>query len=633
MVKRDDPDQVSPSFQRRLRPWRRIWAVALVTFRQGIRMRLWILAPVAAAVLILTDLSSPRFELVFEGIPAAVGTSLLVMTVLTIVLGVFFATYSIPTEIETKVSYSVVTKPLGRWEIVAGKTAGMSVLMLAMLVAVGAAAYVYVLARAGGIQSLAAQRLEEARQRAAHPADLNALEAAASDGPLTTFRYRTADAGPDVHIHFPPDMPHEPGVRWILGETSMLLRWSLSTTPLREWVADGTGRLRIALRVRPPSKADAPPLKVNVALVPADLDARANAAPAPARAALVRQVVIEVPPSGVIEVPVAGPKARPVEGVLNVPPSGDAVLEVGAATAGYLVGAADGAVRIIGPGGQAFHLKARPEDQHAADRPRAYLVGRDELPRQVAIVQFDDVPSGALGPGSTAVEIRLSVDAWSPATVQPAAEAMFLNPATGRRKVMTFTPEGHHATLLYLDPAFWHGGPLEVRLECVTDDDYIGVVPASVRLRMDGGPFAIHLAKAMLCVWFFGTVLAAAGVLPSTRFTWYTSILATGVLLFASFMREFVRNELLRDLRVRHAIWRVAQWAKSCWDWDGWDDVVEQILVPLPDVWALLPDDTVSTGQVVPLAQMAATFGWAALATAVLVAAGALLWRKREVAA
>ena len=596
-------------------------------------MRLWILAPVAAAVLILTDLSSPRFELVFEGIPAAVGTSLLVMTVLTIVLGVFFATYSIPTEIETKVSYSVVTKPLGRWEIVAGKTAGMSVLMLAMLVAVGAAAYVYVLARAGGIQSLAAQRLEEARQRAAHPADLNALEAAASDGPLTTFRYRTADAGPDVHIHFPPDMPHEPGVRWILGETSMLLRWSLSTTPLREWVAAGTGRLRIALRVRPPSKADAPPLKVNVALAPADLDARSKAAPAPARADLVRQVVIEVPPSGVIEVPVAGPKARPVEGVLNVPPSGDAVLEVGAATAGYLVGATDGAVRIIGPGGQAFHLKARPEDQHAADRIRAYLVGRDELPRQVALFRFGDVPSGALGRGSTAVEIRLSVDAWSPATVQPAAEAMFLNPATGRRKVMTFTPEGHHATLLYLDRAFWHGGPLEVRLECVTDDDYIGVIPTSVRLRMDGGPFAIHLAKAMLCVWFFGTVLAAAGVLPSTRFTWYTSILATGVLLFASFMREFVRSELLRNIRVRHATWRVAEWARSCWDWDGWDDVVEQLIIPLPDVWALLPDDTVSTGQVAPLAQMAATFGWAALATAVLVAAGALLWRKREVAA
>jgi len=596
-------------------------------------MRLWILAPVAVAVLVLTDLSSPRFDLVFEGIPAAVGTSLLVMTVLTVVLGVFFATYSIPAEIETKVSYSVVTKPLARWEIVAGKTAGMSVLMLAMLAVVGAGAYAYVLARAGGIQSLAASRLDEARQRAAHPADLNALEAAARDGPLTTFRYRTADSGPDVRIHYPPDMPPEPGVRWILGETSRFLRWGLSTTPLREWVATGTAHLRIALRVRPPSKADAPPLKVNVALTSADLDARAKAAPAPARADLVRQVVIEVPDSGVIEVPVAGPNVRPEKGVLNLPPAGDAVLEVGAATPGYLVGAAGGAVSIVGPGGQPFHLDAAPQDPSAADRTRAYLVGRDDLPRQVAIFRFGGVPSGALGPGSTAVEIRLSVDAWSPATVEPAAEATFLNPATGRQQIFRFTPEGHHATLLYLDRDFWHGGPLEVGLECVTKDDYLGVVPASVRLRMDGGPFAIHLAKAVLCVWLFGTVLAAAGVLPSTRFTWYTSILATGVLLFASFMREFVRSELLRDLWVKHATWRVAEWAKSCWDWDGWDNVVEQLIIPLPDVWALLPDDTISTGQVASLAQMAATLGWAALATAVLVAAGALLWRKREVAA
>ena len=596
-------------------------------------MRLWLLVPVAVVALILTDLSSPRFDLVFEGIPAAVGTSLLAMTVLAVVFGVFFATYSIPGEMETKASYSVVTKPVGRWEIVAGKTAGMSVLVLAILGAVGAGAYGYILARTGGIQSLAAPRLEDARPPAAHPADLNALEAAARDGPLSTYRYRMVDAGPDVQIHFAPDMPPEPGVRWVLGETSLLLRWNLSETPLREWVASGTGRLRIALKVRPPSETDAPPLKVNVALASEEPDGRAGPKTPEGRSPQIKQVVAAVEASGVVEVAVAGPNASPVKGVLNVPPSGSVVLEVGAATAGYLVGAADGAVRIVGPGGQEFHLKAGPASKVGTDRGRAYLVGRNNLPRQMAIFRFDDVPAGALGPGSTAVEIGLSVDAWSPAALQPAAEVVFRNPATGQEKPFTFTPEGHHVTLLYLDRAFWHGGPLEVRLESVTNDDYIGVVPKSVRLRLDGGPFAIHFAKAILCVWLFGTVLAAMGVLPSTRFTWYTSILGTGVLLLASFMREFLRNFLLLRTPVGYHALRMANWVKSVWDWDGWNEVARQVVVPVPNVWALLPDDTVNMGQVIPLADMAASFGWAAFATAVLVLLGALLLKNREVAA
>jgi len=134
-------------------------------------------------------------------------------------------------------------------------------------------------------------------------------------------------------------------------------------------------------------------------------------------------------------------------------------------------------------------------------------------------------------------------------------------------------------------------------------------------------------------VWFFGTVLAAVGVLPSTRFTWYTSILGTAVLLLASFMRDFLRGFILRETWVRDVAWRVARWAEAHWEWDGWNDLAEHVVVPLPDVWALLPDDTVSMGQVIPLTQMAVSFGWAALGTVVLVSVGAYLLRKREVAA
>ncbi|HET6442202.1 MAG TPA: hypothetical protein VFH53_07480, partial [Phycisphaerae bacterium] len=195
-------------------PFRRVWAVALVAFRQGLRKRLWILAPLAIVVLVLADYSSPRFDPVFEAVPAAIGTAMFVMLVLAVLVAVFFATYSIPAEIETKVAYTTVTKPLGCIELVGGKTLGMSALLLAMLAAVSVGACAYLSFRASTVRSLAAERSREAHAR--YEADLNALKAVAERGPLETHRYRNADAGPIIDIHHPAAASASADARWIL---------------------------------------------------------------------------------------------------------------------------------------------------------------------------------------------------------------------------------------------------------------------------------------------------------------------------------------------------------------------------------------------------------------------------------
>lgn len=231
------PERVQTSDERRRWTLSRLWAIALVTFRQGLRTRLWILVPPAILVMILADLSSPRFDPVFETVPATISMSLLVMAVLALVVGTFFATYSLPAELESKVAQSVVTKPVGRAEIVGGKTLGMSLVVLLMVGCVGVAGYAYTLVRASSIQSLAGERLTEATPRAAYPADLNALQAVATNGPLETYRYYAATSGPEIGIDAGPEVTASPDVRWILGETGMRLAWDLSRTPLQEWAA------------------------------------------------------------------------------------------------------------------------------------------------------------------------------------------------------------------------------------------------------------------------------------------------------------------------------------------------------------------------------------------------------------
>jgi hypothetical protein len=609
-----------------LSAWGRLWAVALVTLRQGLRMRLWILVIPALIVLILSDLSSPRFDPVFEAIPAAVSTSVLVTAVLSVVVGVFFSTYSIPDEMESKVSYSVVTKPVRAVEFVAGKTLGMSLLLAAMLALVASGAYLHIRIRARDLKAQAARQLAEAKPRAAYPADLNALEAAAAHGPLRTYRYHAAAEGPLARVRLPPDKQAVPDTQWVLGETGMRLSWRLDQTPLREWAASGPCVLRLALATDPPPAAEKP-VQVVAATVWADVNLDREG-PLDANTPL-HYAKYRVPASGDLEIPVVAPQMTPAKDVLNLPPEGELVLDVAALQDGQLVGAKTGALSIVGPAGQMHRVAAAPNISGNIYRRRESLAGRSRLPRQAAVYRFQDVDPRWLGEADTAVEAAFSLDAWSRGDTPALAEMTFIRP-DGQGKTMQFSPEGHHATVVYLDRAFWHGGPLEVRLECLTDEDYLGLLPESVRLQLDGGPFALHFATAVLCVWLFGTALAAVGVLVSTRLTWFVGILAAFGFLVFSIAHDFILTQTPVGWLAKVS----ARWAyKSVAAWPGWLPVMQRILAPVPDLRLLLPDDRMSLGQVLPAADLGAALGWTALGVAAIVLVGAFLLKRREVAA
>jgi hypothetical protein len=611
--------------------------MALVTFRQGLRLRLWLLAPLALAVAVLADLSSPRFDPVFDAIPAAVGTGTLVMTVLVVILGIFFATYPTPAEMDSRVAYTLMTKPVAPWEVVAGRVLGLALLLTAMLAVVGAGVYGYVRVRASEVRALAADRLEEARGRVQRPADLNPLEAVARDGPLATYRYRQAASGPEFEVRFAGERPDLPGVLWVVGRTGMRLRWSLQDTPLREWTASGPGHVEVTVAIhRPPGEgakrgeeaehgeeADEEPAKVTVRLGARRTGRDPAPGYEPGQRTLVQAVDLEVPESGTVRVPVvrATAEARPPEGTFGVPEAGELSLDVLAVEPRHVIGARAGAVRITGPGGQTTVLDEAPERLPGVMGARPTLVGSPDLPRQMAVFRFDDVPAGELGGGDTAVEIAYSLDAYSAATIQPAARATFLRPDTGATQAFEFTPEGHHPTRLYLDHDFWHGGPLEVRLECLTRNDYMGLLPESVRLRLGGDPFAVHLAKGTFGVLLFGAVLTAAAVFVSTRLSWFVSILGM-VTLFAV---GTVGRILLSYGVVRDVAERVSAWLEEA---PGGPWLLEHV-----QLQGLLPPDTFPAGQAIPWWDLGASLALVLVVAAAFVAAGGYLLRTREVAA
>ena len=87
---------------------RRVWAVALVTFRRAVRMKLWLLAVLGLAAIIVADLSAPRFDPVFDAVPAALGTATFGMAAVAALVALFFATYAIPDDVDTRDRKSVV---------------------------------------------------------------------------------------------------------------------------------------------------------------------------------------------------------------------------------------------------------------------------------------------------------------------------------------------------------------------------------------------------------------------------------------------------------------------------------------------------------------------------------------------
>ena len=621
---------------------RRTWAIALVTFRQGMRMRLWILVPLAVLSIVVADLSSPRFDPVLEAIPAAISTSLFVMAVLAVLVGIFFATYAIPTEIETRVVTSVAVKPVSRPEMVLGKTVGLSFLVLVMLGAVGVGAYGYLQVRASTIRSIAGRRLEEARPRAVYPVDLNALKVTARQGPLGTYRYRAVDVGPQIAIHYGAEKPGEADFLWILGETGMRLTWNLSQTPLREWVAGrqasaglpsqgGPCRLRLSLQRRPPPETPEASTRVLVGWSAASLEPpKEGGAPSP-----VYRVELDVPaaPLGVdagagdLEVPLAASDAPPTQGVLNVPAGGKLILEVLAEKQGHLVGAGADALYLVGPAGQ--EAKTAPTVAPPFEQGKILLVGRLQPPRGEAVFGFKNVPPDVLGDAEAALEVSCSVDSYNPALIQTAAEMTLRRPDTGREETFRFSPESQRPTLLPMDRSFWCGGSLEARLQCLTTDDFLGVVPASVRLRLPGGPFAWNFAKAILRVWLFGTVLASIGVMLSTRLTWFVSILGSMVLLVLGTCREF----LLGSTSLGKLAWNLTQWNGGWLDTPFGRRLAQHLVLPVPDFSALLPGTRLSLGEVMPLTDLGAAVGWSLVAVAITVSIGSILMKRREVAA
>lgn len=139
----------------------RTWAISSVCFRESIRKRvLWVIPLAITVVLVVSSLQKAVDEQ--DAIRQATKYCLFASGMVVVLTSIILACTSLPKEIESKVIFTIVTKPCTRLEVVLGKIIGFARVSGTILIIMGVFAWVYLFILSGVKQRDIDYKLREA---------------------------------------------------------------------------------------------------------------------------------------------------------------------------------------------------------------------------------------------------------------------------------------------------------------------------------------------------------------------------------------------------------------------------------------------------------------------------------------
>jgi hypothetical protein len=168
---------------------KRTWAISSVCFAESIRKRILWITPLA----IIGVIGITQFQRAFDeqdAVRQSVKICLFATGLVVVLTSIILACTNIPKEIESRVVYTVMTKPVTRLELVLGKVIGFSRVALAMVVIMGIFTWIYMRITSEQKQQQIAYRLNEGDISDTERARLAEYQ---KTGLLTARSYWTAD--------------------------------------------------------------------------------------------------------------------------------------------------------------------------------------------------------------------------------------------------------------------------------------------------------------------------------------------------------------------------------------------------------------------------------------------------------
>jgi len=522
---------------RHFSPWRAV-AVARLAVKEALRLKVLGVILLGLLAIVLADLTTRRFDPVFDTAGSMVRVAELVITIVGLVLAIFLSTYSLPREMASRTIYSLVTKPVSRLEIVVGKTVGVVVVLAMVTFGLGLLSLGYFRWRGGQVQQLASERYQQWKENTESPplptdAPPAGLKAVADHGPFKAARYRSP-SGPMAVVTFPSRQGAERSaggglhkLEWLTGAPDHTAHWGFEDLPIDD--IDG-GKARVALRIVlakpldgeqvPDGPAPEEHRRVLVRLHVEGFDARPD-----------WSGTLTVGADGRLEVPIpakAAPDASAYHGQrfwvslcgVETPP----------------LGVGDDSCAVLPSTGKPIGSRSGLKLTTSFSLGRYWIGG----PLLAGRVRFRGIPADRIGRDGTVLEVSATVPSASSIPPDARARVIVVDETTGAQRNVTFRPEKRAAAIVPLSRDDFAGGDLAVYVKSDHPRVEIGANDLSFRLQLTAsseatlGAFALNWLKDLTMMWLTFSVLAGIGVLASTWAGWHVATLLTAVMFIVA---------------------------------------------------------------------------------------------------
>jgi ABC-type transport system involved in multi-copper enzyme maturation permease subunit len=183
----------------------RIWAISSVCFRDAIRRRvLWITPLAMLGIVIVSQLQKPENEQ--DAIRLTIKFCFFATAVVVMIIAIITAATNLPREIENRVIFTIVVKPVSRLEIIIGKIVGFARVSGTILLIMGLFALAYLHLRAYTLGRQVAATLESpsidasTRDRLRHYQDQGLLLSQKMDRASQVMQYARLTEGKTLDL-------------------------------------------------------------------------------------------------------------------------------------------------------------------------------------------------------------------------------------------------------------------------------------------------------------------------------------------------------------------------------------------------------------------------------------------------
>jgi ABC-type transport system involved in multi-copper enzyme maturation permease subunit len=567
---------------------RRVRAIAGVCFDESVRRRiLWITPLAILGVIVVSQLQKPADEQ--DAIQQITKFCLFATGLVVVISTIILACSNLPREIENRVIYTVVTKPVTRLEIVFGKIVGFAWVSAAILLIMGVFTSGYLHLRAWSMQNDISDRLAAGN---VDPLSRPALQHYASAGLLSA---KTLSSPQSMQMFARLPIENDPR-RYFTSDNTVLIPFVLPDNTAADPNSNAPG---MTIHVRMGFDASTLP---KPAIKP---PTSGFSAPSPLLRSINQPAQAPAPE---VFVGIMSPDQTSFPGVVI---NGGKSIALGAATgtefnltvaSSYVAAMAklpfiyislmgttsdvqfwvdQHPVDLIVPVGDPAKLTTlQPTDPaNPTSPPQFVFKGRQGLVGQqlkgqespnppVCIYQFRgaDIPSGdtSIFP-PVPIEMRFGIERGGDApTSYDSPTQVHLqvhNLTTGQLvPAADFPAENNRPAYASVPAASVAGGNFDVIVSCLSADQWINLSPTSLAIVRSQGLFEWNLLKSLTILWLLTVLVITIAIFTSTFLSWPIAVVLTIVILLgrwgvtevgdaanAGLGRQFVTDFGVRD--------------------------------------------------------------------------------------